>query len=93
MSKINVEKCEKTLDELQDVLNKAKLNLQELVWAYGQLGYNIGATLEGVAFTVDEATKEYYEKPRLGVSLMVQGLHVQTWVDKIKGSRDDNKSN
>jgi hypothetical protein len=93
MSKINVDKCEKTLDDLQDVLNKSKLNLHELVWTFGQLGYNIGASLEGDAPNIDEVTKRYYEDPRLGVALMAQGLHIQTWVNDIKESDNDNKTN
>lgn len=86
---IGVKKCEQILDQVHEILNKSKLSLKELVWVYGQLGYNIGASLEGQAFSPEDATKEYYTSPRLGVALQVQGLQTQTWTDQIEESRDD----
>lgn len=86
---VDIKKCEKVLDELHESLNKNKLNLKELVWTYGQLGYNIGATLEGTGLTAEEVNKQYYLNPRLGIALQAQGLNIQMWIDKIEESRDD----
>lgn len=86
---VDVPKCENALDKLQKTFNESKLSLKELIWVYGQLGYNIGATLEGKAFNLEEVQKEYYTKPRLGIALQVQGLQIQTWTDAIEESRDD----
>jgi hypothetical protein len=93
MNKIDVTKCEDTLDKLQKILNETKLNLSELIWTYGQLGFNIGGSLEGQSYDVEEVMKQYYTSPRLSVALMAQGLHIQTWVNDIEEHKDDDKSN
>jgi hypothetical protein len=43
--KVDEEKVEKTIKKLHSVFNKANLSPQEIVIAYGNLGYHLGASL------------------------------------------------
>jgi len=79
---VDMKKCEKAREELQAVLNNNKLNLRELVWTYGQLGYDIGASLEGEAYDLEAVEQKYFENPTVGVAFMIQGLTIQTWMTK-----------
>jgi len=89
--RLDLNKCNKSLDKLQSVLNESKLSLEELAWVYGQLGYDIGASLEGEAYDIETLTKKYYEGPEIAVAFMLQGLTIQTWMTK--ESKNDNKTN
>ena len=87
-SPVDVKKCEKILDTMQETLNGAKLNIHELVWTYGQLGYNIGGSLEGQSYDLEALQRLYYENATIGIALMIQGLTIQTWFDNIKGEEE-----
>jgi molybdopterin converting factor small subunit len=85
-------KTSKALDEILDVLRKHKLRLHDLVLLYGNLGYSIGASIENIKDddgpTLDELQKKYYEKPTIGISLMLQGMLTTTWIDDIHKTND-----
>lgn len=81
------EKASQALNEILEILNKYKLRTQDLILLYGNLGYSIGASIEGmknsVGPTVEELQKSYYEKPTVGIAMMLQGLLTTTWQDDI----------
>jgi hypothetical protein len=77
------DKASSALDEVLEVLRKHKLRVQDLILLYGNLGYSLGASIEGLTegLTVEELQKKYYENPTVGVTLMLQGLLTTTWKD------------
>jgi hypothetical protein len=79
------DKTSKALDDVLSVLKAAKLRTQDLILLYGNLGYSIGASIEGVTDSpgpsVDELQKTYFEKPSVGVALMLQGILTTSWHD------------
>ena len=44
---VDEQKVERTIQKLHAVFNKAKLNPREILLAYGNLGYHLGAALAG----------------------------------------------
>lgn len=78
-------RASEALDRVINILKDYKLRTQDLVLLYGNLGYSIGASIEGLAgnegLSLDEIQKKYYENPTLGVSLMLQGFLTTTWVE------------
>lgn len=79
---VDEKKVEKTIEKLHNVFNKANLNTQEIIIAYGNLGYHLGASLAG--FTdkgpdMETLKKLYYADPTVDVGLMLQGLLITTW--------------
>lgn len=91
------EKANSALAELIDVFNKYKLRAQDQVVVYGNLGYAIGAALDGVEGsegpTLEELQQRYYTSPTLSVSLMLQGMLVTSWYDQIDSDNSTNKNN
>jgi len=84
MSKTTVDerKVEKTIEKLHKIINKAKLSVPEILIAYGNLGYHLGASLAGFQGKgPDTATLKrfYYANPTVDVGLMLQGLMITTW--------------
>lgn len=87
------EKASKALSDILLILKNAKLRTQDLVLLYGNLGYSIGASIEGydpgaAGPTLDELQKSYYEKPTVGVSLMLQGILTTTWHEDLTKNED-----
>lgn len=83
-----VQKASLAFDEILLVLKKHKLRVQELVTLYGNLGYAIGAAIEKIPEgvegpTPEELQKSYYEKPTIGVALMLQGVVTSSWSENI----------
>ncbi len=83
------EKASEALDEILATLNKFSLRVEELVLLYSNLGYSIGASIDGIGAndekpSLESLQQKYYEKPSIGVALMLQGLLTSTWVDDFK---------
>ena len=76
--KVDEKKVEKVLTKIQKILNRNKLNVPELLIAYGNLGYHIGAAMAQVQGeqgpSSEELQKAYYTNPTVDVALMIQGL-------------------
>lgn len=78
------------LENTFDVLNEHKANVRELVIYYGNLGYILGARIEGYSAQegggpgIDELKRMYHTKPTIGVNLMLQGLQVTAWENDLK---------
>jgi hypothetical protein len=88
-------KSSKALEDIISILKVAKLRVQDLVLLYGNLGYSIGASIEGIDTSqgpsVDELQKQYYEKPTIGVAMMLQGILTTTWYDDISKQTKEKK--
>jgi hypothetical protein len=82
---IDEEKLEKRLTKIHKLFQG--LTVPEILIAYGNLGYHLGASLAGFSsqefdgIGPDEATlsHEYYKNPTIDVALMIQGLQITTW--------------
>lgn len=91
------EKVEACYEELVEVFRKHGLSVGEILVAYGNLGYTLGASIDGhkgKGPTPEELKRLYYSKPSAGVALMLQGITVTSWYDeyaKIKVSAEDIK--
>lgn len=79
---VDEKKVEKTIQKLHAIFNKANLNTQEIILAYGNLGYHLGAALAGFKDRgpdIETLKKFYYADPTVDVGLMLQGLLITTW--------------
>lgn len=87
------EKASEALNEIILTLKKYKLRVQDLILLYGNLGYSIGASIEGLdntqGPTIDELQKKYYEKPTVGIAMMLQGMLTTTWYDDVLKSNKE----
>lgn len=81
------DKANACLQELIDVFDKHKLRVQDLVVVYGNLGYALGGSIEGIPAeggpSFEELQQKYYAEPTLGVALMFQGMLVTSWHDQV----------
>lgn len=81
------ERANQCLQELIGVLQKYNLRVQDLTVVYGNLGYAIGASVEGhkdgEGPTLEELQQQYYTSPTLGCALMLQGMLVTSWYDQV----------
>lgn len=82
------ERCEKLYTELVLVFQKYKPTVGEILIAYGNLGYTIGASIGGFnkeGPSVEELQKLYYTNPeRIDVALMLQGITTTTWLEDLE---------
>lgn len=78
-------KCTKLYEELIKVFQNYKPTVGEILIAYGNLGYALGASIGGLENTgpdIEKLKELYYSNPgRLDLALMIQGLLVTTWYD------------
>lgn len=87
------DKASLALDQILQILDKHKLRVQDLVLVYGNLGYSIGASIENLVESgpsLEELQKRYYEKPTIGIAMMLQGMLTTTWGDSIQTNKDKN---
>ena len=86
---VDEKKVEKTIEKLHAIFNKAKLTPREILIAYGNLGYHLGASMAG--FTdkgpdIGTLKRFYYADPTVDVGLMLQGLMITTWEEDFERS-------
>lgn len=82
----DLDKVSKVHAELIKVFQKYSLNVGELLLVYGNLGYTLGASVDGHQGTgpsIQELKEAYYTQPTVGVALMLQGIEVTTWHDDL----------
>lgn len=82
------DKANQTLQELIEVFRGKNLRQQDIVAVYGNLGYALGASIDGVKEGEDgpgfeEVQQRYYTNPTLSVALMMQGLIITSWYDQV----------
>ena len=80
----NPDKCNKLLEDLIDVFKTHKPTVGEILVTYGNLGYNLGAHIEGYEGKgpdIETLEKQYYTnpKPKVGIALMLQGVQITGW--------------
>ena len=76
------EKVNRVFERLVDIFQEEKLTVGEIIIAYGNLGYTLGASVAGYTDkgpSMEELNKMYYSQPSLGVALMIQGMTVTSW--------------
>lgn len=85
--KIDNKKIEKTIEKIHKIINKTDLNIAEIIIAYGNLGYHLGASMAGFEDqgpSLPVLQQEYYRNPTVDVGLMLQGLLITSWEDSFK---------
>jgi hypothetical protein len=83
---IDAEKTSEVLDKILEVLRENKLNTLELIVLLSNLGYSIGASLEGFQGngpSFEELQKMYYSNPTVGVALMNQAMLMSSWLSDL----------
>ena len=76
------DKCSQLLDRLLQAFQEHHPTVGEILVAYGNLGYSLGAAIEGHKSKgpdVEELKKKYYADPTVGTALMLQGIEVTNW--------------
>lgn len=76
------DKCSQLLDKLLQAFQEHGPTVGEILVAYGNLGYSLGAAIEGHKSNgpdVEELKKKYYADPTVGTALMLQGIEVTNW--------------
>lgn len=84
---IRPEEVDSAYVELVQVFQKHKLTVKEILLVYGNLGYTLGASIEGYEEgkgpNEQQLYSMYYTKATPGVALMCQGINITTWLDDI----------
>ena len=76
------EKCNQVLDRVLQAFQEHRLTVGEIIVAYGNLGYTLGAAIEGYGKkgpNIEELKQKYYTDPSVGTALMLQGIEVTNW--------------
>ena len=85
---IDDKKVEKALKKLHRIFNRHKLSVPEIVVAYGNLGYHLGAAMAGFSDgkgpDYNTLQREYFSDPTVDVGLMIQGLMITAWEETIQ---------
>lgn len=94
MTNFNEKKVSKCHDDLIKVFQKHGLTVPEIVIVYGNLGYTLGASIEGYKGTgpsQDEVIKKYYQNTdNIGNALMAQGAIITTWYTTLLEQANEN---
>lgn len=78
----DTEKISKCLSELIQLIGNNNFSVAELLLLYGNLGLQLGGSIEGGNIpSIEELQKMYYSNPSTGVALMLTGLTVTSWFD------------
>jgi hypothetical protein len=79
------ERTQKVYEELLKIFQVHRPSVGEILIAYANLGYALGASIEGLkkdeGLSVEELNKRYYSSPTVGVALMLQAMEVATWYE------------
>lgn len=91
----DVDELNKALKELIEVFQKKKLTVQDILIVYGNLGYALGASIEGYKEGgpgIEELKEKYANSQSIGVALMLQGILVTSWCEGLKEGEESNKN-
>jgi hypothetical protein len=89
---IDSDKTSECLDRIITIIKEAKLNISELVILYSNLGYTLGASIEGFKDngpSLENLNKMYYSNPTIGVALMLQSLLINSWSISIENNEGE----
>jgi uncharacterized protein YejL (UPF0352 family) len=89
---VDEERVQSLLADLIAAFNKYQPNIPEILLAYGNLGYHLGASIAGFKNRsegpgLDILQKAYYTSPTVDVGLMIQGLLITSWEDSFRRQR------
>jgi len=90
------DKVNRVYEKLVNIFQEEKLSVGEIIIAYGNLGYTLGASIEGYdgeGPSLEELTKKYYSDPTLGIALMIQGITVTSWYSSWEKQQIENGNN
>ena len=88
------DKVEHIYDELVNIFKCYKPTVGEILIAYGNLGYTLGASIEGFKETgpaLDKLKEMYYKSPTLGVAMMLQAVEVLSWFEQYQKAQAGQK--
>ncbi len=91
-TRVSRSKIDKAYADLVQVFNKYKLTVPEILIAYGNLGYALGASIgqyKDKGPSAQELELMYATKPSIDVALMLQGLTTTLWVDDLNKTIED----
>lgn len=80
----NPDKTSKLVEDLVTLFQEVKPTIGEILIAYGNLGYILGASIEGhkgQGPNIEELKKLYLSNPTVGVNLMLTGINITTWYE------------
>tara|TARA_Y100000310_G_scaffold345804_1_gene470188 strand:- start:10223 stop:10540 length:318 start_codon:yes stop_codon:yes gene_type:complete len=77
----NPEKCSELLEKLIIAFQEYKPTVGEILVIYGNLGYTLGASIEGETKgpDIESLKQKYYTNPSVGAALMLQGIEITNW--------------
>ena len=81
-NEVDTDKIEKVITQLHKIINKANMSVSEILIAYGNLGYHLGAAMAGFKEQGPDLKTlqfHYYKDPTIDLALMLQGLTVTSW--------------
>lgn len=91
------EACSKMYQELVEIFKKYKPTVGEILIAYGNLGYTLGASIgqwPNPGPSVQELEKIYYsDQARLDAAMMLMGHQVTEWYNDYQKLVIDKKGN
>lgn len=86
------QKVDSIYKRLVETFSEAGLTTEEIVVAYGNLGYALGASVHGISEgkgpSPEELRKLYYTTPTIGVALMSQGMEITSWFKQLQNLRE-----
>ena len=77
-------KCNDLYEALVGVFQQYQPTVGELLLAFGNCGYTLGASIEGYKDkgpSIDELKELYYKNPTLGNALMMQSVEICSWFE------------
>ena len=93
---MNETKANEALAKLISVFQETKLTVGEILIVYGNLGYALGASIEGYQEkgpSIEELKRLYYSQPSVGIAMMLQGITVtswyESWAEQLKNQGND----
>lgn len=92
----NIDELNSALSQLIEVFNKHKLRVQDILLVYGNLGYALGASIEGYKDEgpgIEELKQKYNTSPTVGTGLCLQGILLTSWWEDYVNSTKESKSN
>ena len=88
------DKVQHMYDELINIFKHYKPTVFEILVAYGNVGYALGASIEGFKEKgppIEKLKELYYQNPTLGVALMCQAVEVMGWGETYQKKQTENK--
>lgn len=86
------DKISACIRDLEQVLAKHSMSVGELVLAYGNLGYKLGANIRRQTMDknfvseppdIELLNKLYYLGATIDIALMINALHVASWIEDL----------